>query len=113
MASPAEQAQRARISDDMRAIRATIKALETNLPAALGWQWVAPSRPRADDSPGGHSEGTYNDPTSRVALDPDRLELRAALAEIAEELAYARQGLGGALYRLKHSLEPYGGSDTP
>jgi hypothetical protein len=91
-------------------IRRTLHGINDALPAALGWQWTAAPNP----APGGEGprgdDGTYSNPTERVALDPARLELRAAITDVRTELEVSAAALEGSLARLLDALKPYGGA---
>lgn len=102
------QWQRAMLARDVATIRKAVADLEALLPAALGWQWVAPDRPRADPDERGRPAGAYSDPTPAVALDDDRLALRGALRNMAAELDISQQALTEAVDLLRAALAKYG-----
>lgn len=90
-----------RMGDLVDTLRREIDALESLLPAAIDAQWTkAPfARPREDSAE--RMKNRRVDPTCDIALDADRLYLRARVVRCAHVLA----GGIGAVRRVREDID--------
>lgn len=104
--------QSAGITKNIQEIRRLLKELEVMLPAAEGWQWTAPPRPRpdAEDDVRSAPRDSYSDPTASVAIDADRLTLREAVKMADWETSLTALSLDETVSKMRDALEPYGGA---
>ncbi|WP_148709966.1 hypothetical protein [Micromonospora sp. M71_S20] len=98
-----------RMGDLVAALRDELGKLESVLPAAVDAQWTAApvARPREDTAE--RMKNRRSDPTGDIALDSDRLRLRAELVRSANVLACGIVSLRQARQAVRDSLTPWFG----
>lgn len=97
------------LNADIHDIRLYLRTIEELMPAALGYQWSVPLAPPEPDPEDGRRT-SMSDPTSRVALNPARLELRQVVQDVQGDIAAEVAVLAALVRRLEVALTPYGGA---
>ncbi|MFG3710099.1 hypothetical protein [Micromonospora sp. NPDC047730] len=100
-----------RLADLVAQVRREADELATLLPVAVGAQWTAApvARPREDTAE--RSKHERSDPTSDVALDTDRLQLRNHLLHTERVIRAVAAALQDARQELKRGLAAWTGAD--
>jgi hypothetical protein len=84
-------------------------ALET----AEDVQWIPAPRPRPDTDASRRPSGPPSDPTAAVALQDERLEVRAACTQARQALAAAQVAVTAARARVSRALAAWEGDAVP
>lgn len=93
----------------IRWVRAECDALEAILPAAVDAQWQRPPVRKASDDTTERSKGGHSDPTSAIALDDVRSQLRSQVLNSEHVLRTAIVALRGVRRGLERRLEAWEG----
>lgn len=106
---PAFTDARTALGDLLLGTRDLALALET----AEDVQWIPAPRPRPDADASRRPSGPPSDPTSAVALQDERLEVREACAQARRAMAAALATVSAAHARVSGALAVWEGDTAP